>query len=295
MKIDLSASTLRAMILSALFVLTTSANALETEGAGMPTSNETYPSSNASPRLAALKSSGSGVIRATPYERPDNRTFRPFTSFGFASRMGVGGFGFDVATSLSRKLNLRAGFDYFRYSFSFQEEGADITASLRQGSGHLSADWFPRGGRFRISPMMVLANNNRIHATAVIPAGSTLSINGQDYVSSATDPLHGSGTVTFRKTSPGLTMGFGNIIPRTRNKVSFPVEAGFYYVNQPRLAVDFSGSGCDPNYPADIGCQPVMDDPGFQKDLASFIKRNNHNLSYASFFPIFSVGFSYRF
>jgi hypothetical protein len=35
--------------------------------------------------------------------------------------------------------------------------------------------------------------------------------------------------------------------------------------------------------------------PGFQQDLAAFIARNNHNLSYASFFPVFSVGFGYAF
>jgi hypothetical protein len=38
-----------------------------------------------------------------------------------------------------------------------------------------------------------------------------------------------------------------------------------------------------------------MDDPGFQKDLAAFIARNNHNLSYASFFPVFSAGLAYSF
>jgi hypothetical protein len=66
-------------------------------------------------------------------------------------------------------------------------------------------------------------------------------------------------------------------------------------VAQPELKVDFSGSACDPNYPPSVGCQSVTQDPGFQKDLAAFIARNNHNLSYASFFPIFSVGFGYSF
>jgi hypothetical protein len=39
----------------------------------------------------------------------------------------------------------------------------------------------------------------------------------------------------------------------------------------------------------------VDQDPGFQQNLAAFIARNNHNLSYASFFPVFSVGFGYAF
>jgi hypothetical protein len=237
--------------------------------------------------------SAEGVIRATPAKPP--RTWKPFATLGLAWRVGVNGAGFDLAVPVARKLNLRAGADLFSYSFAFQEEGADINAAFQLRSGHAALDWFPFGGRFRLSPLMVFANNNQVRATALIPPGSSLSLNGQDYISSYTDPLHGSSSVGFRKVSPGLSLGFGNMVPRTRSHVSFPVEAGFYYVGQPTLKVDFSGSACDPLYPAEIGCQPVMQDTGFQRDLASFIARNNHNLSYASFFPIFSVGISYSF
>ncbi len=237
---------------------------------------------------------GSGFISPVrPTQEP--KSFRPFSRIGVAWRSGIGGAGFDVATPLSRRFNARTGFDYFGYALSFKEEGADVNAALRMRSGHASLDWFPFNGRFKISPLMVFANNNRIRATALIPAGSTLSMNGQDYVSSASDPMHGSGSVTFRKVSPGLAVGLGNMIPRRNGHISFPVEAGFYHVAQPKLKVDFSGSACDPNYPPSVGCQSVTQDPGFQKDLAAFIARNNHNLSYASFFPIFSAGFGYSF
>jgi len=234
--------------------------------------------------------SAAGVIRpvpVTPVKRHDP------LPLAVAAHVGINGVGFDVATPIAPKLNVRAGMDFFSYSFGFQQEGADINAAFRLRSGHAALDWFPFGGRFRISPLVEFANNNQVRATALIPAGSSLSLNGEDYISSYTDPLHGSGSVTFRKVSPGLSVGFGNMIPRRRGRVSFPVEAGFYYVGQPSLKVDFSGSACDPQYPASVGCQPVMQDPGFQKDLAAFIVRNNHNLSYASFFPVFSVGVSY--
>ncbi len=162
-------------------------------------------------------------------------------------------------------------------------------------SGHASLDWFPFGGRFRLGPLMVFANNNRVLATAIIPSGSIVTLNGQNYISSLTDPLHGSGSVEFHKISPGFTLGFGNIVPRTKAHFSVPVEAGFYYVGQPGLKVNFSGSACDPTQPPAIGCQSVTQDASFQQNLAAFIARNNHNLSYASFFPVFSVGFGYAF
>lgn len=201
----------------------------------------------------------------------------------------------DIATPLAFKFNVRAGYDLFSYATSFQEQGADITAKLQMRTGHASLDWFPFGGHFRLSPDLVFANNNQVQATALIPSGSSLSINGGNYVSSATDPLHGSGSISFRKVSPGFTLGFGDLIPRTKSHLSFPVEAGFYYVAQPKLAVAFSGSACDPNYAPSVGCMSINQDPTFQSNLSAFIARNNHNLSYASFFPVFSFGFGYSF
>ena len=223
------------------------------------------------------------------------KTFHPFSAIGFDSHTGLAGTGFDIATPLARKFNLRVGADFFSYATAFQQQGADVAINLCMKTGHASLDWFPFNGRFRLSPLLVFANNNRILATALIPSGSTISLNGNDYISSFTDPLHGAGRIDFRRVSPGLTFGFGNIIPRNQSRLSIPIELGFYYVGQPNLQVNFSGSACDPSFPASVGCQSVRQDPGFQKNLAAFIARNNNNLSYASFFPIFSIGFGYTF
>jgi hypothetical protein len=66
-------------------------------------------------------------------------------------------------------------------------------------------------------------------------------------------------------------------------------------VGQPKLQVNFSGNACDPSFTALAGCQSVTSDTGFQKNLGAFIARNNHNLSYVSFFPILSMGFGNAF
>jgi hypothetical protein len=222
-------------------------------------------------------------------------TVPPFSSLGFSLYAGLGGAGLDLATPISRKFNLRAGPEYFSYSTTFQDQGANVAVQLRMQSAHASLDYFPFTHQFRLSPIMVFANDNRARATALVPPGSTITLNGQDYLSSSTDPLHGAGSVDFRKVSPGFTVGWGNIIPRTSSRFSFPLEAGFYYVGQPGLRVSFTGSACDPAQPTAIGCQSVDQDAGFQQSLSQFIARNNHNLSYASFLPIFSVGFGYSF
>jgi hypothetical protein len=241
------------------------------------------------------ESAAAAYVRPTPSGVATPKPFRPFSRIGFASRGGIGGIGFDIATPLSRKFNVRVGSDLFNYSTTFQEEGANVAVNLHMQSGHTSLDWFPFGGLIRLSPQLVFANNNRVQATAVIPSGSTITINGQNYISSLTDPLHGSGSIEFRRVSPGFSLGLGNIIPRERKRFSVATELGFYYVGQPGLKVNFNGSACDPTQSPSVGCQSVSQDPSFQQNLSAFIARNNHNLSYASFFPIFSIGFGHSF
>ena len=239
--------------------------------------------------------SPAAFVTLPPQPRAATQTWHLFSALGFATRVGIAGTGFDIATPLATRFNLRAGGDFFTYADTFQEQGANIGINLHLRTGHAALDWFPFNGRFRLSPQIVFANNNRILATALIPSGSTITLNGQDYISSATDPLHGTGRIDFRKISPGFSLGFGNIVPRTRSHFTIPIELGFYYVGQPTLQVAFSGTACDPSYPPPAGCESVDQDPGFQQNLTAFRARNNHNLSYASFFPIFSLGFGYRF
>jgi hypothetical protein len=218
--------------------------------------------------LAMLLGSQSGSAQSTlikPYSPAAATGYRPFSAIGIDSYVGIGGIGFDVATPVHRKFNLRAGSEFFGYSTTFQEQGANIAAHLRLRSAHASLDWFPFRGGFRISPLVVFANDNRGQATAVIPAGETITLNGQDYLSSAIDPLHGAGSVDFRKTSPGLSFGFGNMVPRSGKHFTFPLEAGFYYVGQPGLKVSFTGSACDPTQPAAIGCESVDQDRGIYR------------------------------
>lgn len=137
--------------------------------------------------------------------------------------------------------------------------------------GHAALDWFPFGGHFRLSPLVVLGNNNRILATAIIPSASTVTLNGQDDISSYSDPLRGSGRIDFRKVSPGVSFGFGNLIPRNRSHFSVPVEMGFYYAGPAQTSGEFhrqrlrsqlfsfgrlpvGRSGC--RLPAKSGCVP---------------------------------------
>ncbi|WP_348266815.1 hypothetical protein [Edaphobacter sp. DSM 109919] len=236
------------------------------------------------PRLLTA-STQSGAIVATQSPR----------HLGIATQVGINGVGADIAVAVASHFNVRMGAQFFGYSDSFQEQGANVNAMLRLGGGRAALDWFPFHNGFHISPLVVFLDQTNVRATVIVPSGQTISLDNGDYVSSHADPLHGSASIGVWKTSPGLTIGYGNIVPRSGKHFSFPVDAGFYYVGQPTLKVDFSGSACDPSEPEPLGCQPVQQDADFQRDLAAFIRRNNNNLSYASFIPILSFGVGYSF
>ena len=217
----------------------------------------------------------------------------PFTAYGVDWHVGVNGVGVDFASAITRKLSLRTGFDLFHYSREFTTSGIPVDANVQLQSAHVDLDWYPRGGGFHVGPRMVFLNNNNFSGQSTIPSGETLTLDGQDFTGSASDPLQGSGKVSFAPISPGLTIGYGNLVSKKRGHWKIPLEAGFYYVGQPRLEVTFTGQACSPG--DSTTCENVSQDPDFQNSLSKFIARQNHNLSYARFFPILSVGVGYAF
>lgn len=216
---------------------------------------------------------------------------------GLGLAVGINGIGLEIAEPITQHFNIRGGGGYFRFDESFTSDGAQVEAGMKLGGGHVSLDYFPWSTHgFHISPQMYFGVQTSADVTVVVPPGQTISLSGGDYTSSAADPLHGSATVRVRNVAPGFTIGYGNLAPRRiSSHWSFPVELGFYYIGQPDLVINFSGTACDQSQPPAIGCQKVDKDVDFQKDLTRFTARQNHNLSYASFFPVLSFGVGYRF
>lgn len=220
---------------------------------------------------------------------------RPFSKIGLGAHLGLGGIGFDIASPLSNRLNVRAGMDFFNYSDRFTDQGADVGLNLQLRSAHVSLDFFPVNNWFHASPLLVFANNTDVRANIVVPPDSAITLNGADYISDPADPLRGGGSIGFRKVAPGLTVGVGNLVPRSRKHLNLLAETGFYYVGQPVLKVNFTGSACNASLDPSIGCQSVNQDSSFQGSLAGFTARIKKNLQYAQVFPILSFGMSYSF
>ncbi len=234
----------------------------------------------------------SGVTRPMVTATPSMKAFR---TYAVSVKVGTMGPGVDIATPLAQRLNLRVGASFFQYSPSFTTDGLNIDGQLKLQNASASVDIYPFNNSFRISPGLTFKNNNSMNAGLLVPGGQSFSLGDADYTSDPVDPIHGTAGFTFGTSNiaPRFTMGFGNMLPRSGKHFSVPVEFGFQYISQPIVKLNFAGSGCSsqvqPDGSTEYGCGPVE-----QSDVMQEQKELQNDLSPLRFYPIFSIGFSYR-
>ena len=238
-----------------------------------------------SPSPSAAAAAGAQAQRAV-----EQRT-APVSALGVAVKFGTGGIGFDLATPLANRVNLRGGVSLLSTGTTFNTDGLDINGSLDLRTAAVSVDFFPFHNSFRLSPGITVYNNTHLFATVAVPGGQTFTLNDVMYTSSPNDPVHGTGSLRFgNKVAPRFTTGFGNIVPRGSKRFSFPVEAGFQYISNPTVSLSLTGSACSTE-----GCGSFSSDASAQSNLTAQQKLLTDALSPLRFFPIVSVGFSYKF
>ena len=217
---------------------------------------------------------------------------KPFSAVGIgvkASLLGVGG---EVATRVSRHLNLRAGANFLSYDRTFHKDGVDYAGQLQFRSGEAHLDWFPFHGSFHISPGSLIYNGNQVTANASVGAGQSFTLNGTSYTSDAADPVTGTGKISYQKAGPMLTVGFGNLVPRGHKHISIPFEIGAIYTRAPTFALNLAGSACDSS---GLLCQPIATDPSIQANVVAEQAKINKDMSAFKFYPVISIGFGVKF
>lgn len=248
-------------------------------------------SSQLAPSLLVSDSPASG---GTVYAPPTSTRPMAFSTLAVDAKVGVLGIGFEAATPLSMHLNLRAGANFFSYTDNLTSDGITYNANLRMRSSEASVDYFPWARSFHISPGALLYNGNQVTGNANVPSGQTFTLNGTTYTSSATDPVNGNGSVTFNKAAPKLTVGWGNMIPRSGRHWSVPVELGFAYVGDPKVVLNLNGTACY-TYQGAPYCADVATDPTIHANVVAQQQKLANDAADARFFPILSAGFAYRF
>lgn len=208
-----------------------------------------------------------------------------------ASSFGITG---DVAVKLNDHANLRAGLGHFSLSHDFtQDDGTVYAANVKLHSLHAFLDWFPMGGGFHVSPGVMFAGDTKASFNTTIQGGKTIEIGDVTYASNPANPIKGSGSVSTSSSGFALTIGWGNLVPRTRH-FSVPFEIGVVFQSAPTGVLAFTGSACNTN---GTNCRDISNDATVQNEVKKQNATLNDDLDkpYTKYYPVLSVGFGIRF
>jgi hypothetical protein len=266
---------------------------LTTFAAAFPPSHAQQPPAIVAGASSSSSSTSSPTQSPAPYSfkhEPIVAHYTPFVSYAVALRVGSGGIGAEVATPLSKKLELRGGAQFFSYSTTIVTDGINAAGTLTMQNGFVAVDYFPFHKQFRISPGITLHNDNHLAFALDVPPGQTFTLGDTDYTSQPGNPIAGTGHLFFgsHPVAPRLTVGWGNPFPRDGGRWAFPVDIGFEYTTNPTVQLFLSGSGCDSQ-----GCGPI-NDPDNRANIQQEIAKLQNDLAPFRFFPILSFGVSYR-
>jgi hypothetical protein len=214
----------------------------------------------------------------------------PFSRIAIGTKTGTLGLGGQIATPLTRWLNLRGGVDFFNFSHSLTNSGTNYSGELHLKSGLVSLDVFPfHHSGFHVSPGMLIFKSS-VAASLNVPGGTTFSMGDNTYTSDPNDPVTGGGNMLFsRSIMPALTFGFGNMISREGRHWSVPLEIGAAYTGHYTAQIHLAGSGCSQGY-----CMSTSD-PSIQQSVTQEQNDLNESTKHFQIYPILTTGVAYRF
>lgn len=209
---------------------------------------------------------------------------------GIGVKVGLLGVGVEAATAVMRRANLRGGFNDFSFSRGFSKDGIHYNGRLQLRSVEAHFDYYLFGG-FHISPGALLYNGNKGTATASVPGGNSFTLGGTTYYSDAADPVTGRGTLALNKFAPMVTMGPGNLLPRSHRRWSINLEGGIAFQGSPNVGLNLAGSTCDVTGTV---CQTISSNANIQANIASEEAKIDKKLRPFKYYPVFSIGFGWK-
>jgi hypothetical protein len=238
---------------------------------------------------ANADSPDSAVAEAAP-PAPSNQSSEGRFPIGVGVKVSTLGIGGEVAVGLSRRSNVRVGFNVFSYGHTFDKDGATYKGTLDLRSAQATYDIFPVRW-FHISPGVLLYNGDKVTANVSVPGGQTFTLSKTTYLSDPADPVSGTGKLTVYKAAPMVLFGFGNLVPRSGH-FSTSFEIGAAYQGPPRVALNLTGSACDST---GLFCRSISSDPTIQSNIVAEQAKLNKSASPYKFYPVLSFGVGYRF
>jgi hypothetical protein len=199
------------------------------------------------------------------------------------------GAGAEVALAITRRSNIRGGFNLFDYRRNLSHDGINYAGSLSLRSVEAHYDFYLLSG-FHVSPGIIAYNGNKATANASVPRGQRFALDGANYMSDPTDPVTGTAKVTVNKVAPSIMVGFGNLLRRRRRRFAIDFEIGAAYHGTPQASLNLVGGVCLPG----VGCTPIVSDPEALADVAAQQAKFNHDASPYKIYPLISLEIGYR-
>jgi len=285
------------------------------ESGGPPSDHPANSSSNGAdpaevaidPLPPAPEPAASGGLERWNTEPSGTAHQGPFSRIGIGTNLSPLGIGINATTVLSDFFDVRVVGNFFSYSSSqFEVNGFKGIANAHLASMTAALDWYPFNSVWRLSPGLMLVNDNQFSLTSGFVAGTSFNLNGKKFYSASANPvtgatpLIGSGVLGLHTHKPAFTLtgGFGKFVPRSNRHWSYPSEFGVVFMGPPTADVTLSGWAClDPQQ---TQCSDVSNPANpigqqFNTALQSQLTKWRRDLGKISIYPILSYGVVYSF
>ncbi len=208
--------------------------------------------------------------------------FAMLGTMGHAEGVSVGvkggtlGVGPEIGFTFSKYLGARVGFNYLPFSFSGEKGDVeyDFDLNLQSVSGIL--DFHPFKNAFRISGG-IFYNGNNLDAKGK-PSSGMFKIGDHKYPAALVGNLKGD--IDFNDFAPYCGIGVDTTFGKSKN-FGIMLEVGVLFQGSPDVTLSSEG--------------PLSGNPLFQRDLAKEEKKLEDDLNNFKFYPVISIGATYRF
>jgi hypothetical protein len=223
---------------------------------------------------------------------PQSSFAQELPKIGAGAKVSTLGIGFEAATAVTPRSNVRGGFNFFSYDVTSSSRGIDYDGSLRLRSIQVVYDQYLYRG-LHVSPGMLLYNGNKAEAVASVRGGESFSLGDVKYFSHKLNPVSGTASFKLRKVAPMVLFGVGNLLPRNSRHLGFNFDFGVVFQGSPDVQLNLAGAACAVS--ATTACVNAATDPVVQSNLQREQERISDDLQPFKYYPVVSAGVSWKF
>ncbi len=204
----------------------------------------------------------------------------PLNANDYAIGLGLGSEGIGATLTagvIPGHLNLNVGFSRFSYNYNFTDLDAHFNSHLVIGGEPLTLSFYPLAGvGFNIDAGVII-NQNAADVTGVPEVGGSYTINGRTYTASEVGSL--TGKTHFNTVAPYVGIGWGNPVYGS-SRWTFVANAGAMYEGNPGINLTATGA---------------ISNPQLASDVRETQNSLNSRLNFLNWWPVVTVGLTYRF